>query len=127
MQAKGLRQKKTPLTSVGRKTGSRKHGIDARAARSAVHEYCLLHFGTSYVGGIPRRLALAKEDLWIVPVVFTSPGYGVVGEVGMVAVDATSGGVVGATPRPEVRTAGTRLAQEKRHEIDAAFHRARTV
>src|SRR3989442_11080640 len=104
MQGKGVKQKKILLKGSNRRTEGRKHGCDARAARIAVHEYCLLNFGTSYVGGIPRRLALAKQDLWIVPVVLTSPGYGVVGEVGMVAVDAVSGGVVGATPRPEVRT-----------------------
>jgi hypothetical protein len=93
--------------------------------RSDSH-YCGLT-RASYAGGTPRRLLLAEKDLWIVPVVLTSPGYGAVGEVGLVAVDVASGGVVGATPRPEVRTAGTRLALERRHELDAAFHRARTV
>src|SRR5205823_283497 len=107
--------------------GRRLRGLDAEAAQVAVHEYCLLHYGTSYVGGTPRRLSLPEVEVWIVPVVLTSPGYGAVGEVGIVAVDIMSGNVVGATPRLEVRTAGTHLAQEKRHELDAALRRARTV
>jgi hypothetical protein len=86
-----------------------------------------VHYGTSYAGGVPRRLVLEDKEVWIVPVLLTSSGYGTVGEVGMVAVDMAARTVIGATPRPEVRAAGTRLAQEKRHELDAAFHRARTV
>ena len=76
---------------------------------------------------MPYRLSLPTGEVWIVPAVFTSPGYGAVGEVGMVVVDAAAGTVVGATPRDEVRAAGTRLAQENRDELDAAFRRARTV
>lgn len=105
----------------------RRRGIEAASAQLAVHEYCLLRYGTGYAGGTPHRLSLPKAELWIVPVLLTSPGYGTVGVVGVVAVDAGSGGVVGATPRHEVRAAGTRLAQEKRDELDAAFRRARTV
>jgi hypothetical protein len=134
MQAKSVRETKHSRRPAGRHASvgqipgdRRKRGGHAEAARIAVHEYCLLNYGTGYAGGTPRRLLLARKELWIVPVVLTSPGYGAVGEVGMVAVDVASGAVVGATPRPEVRTAGTRLALEKRHELDAAFHRARTV
>jgi hypothetical protein len=43
----------------------------------------------------------------------------------MIAVDVVTLSVMGATPRDEVRAAGTRLAQEKRHDLDAAFRRAR--
>ena len=60
--------------------------------------------------------------MWIIPVLFTSPGYGVVGEVGVVAGDAATHEVVGATPREEVRAEVARLAGEKRDELEAAFH-----
>jgi hypothetical protein len=64
--------------------------------------------------------------VWIVPIVFTSPGYGVVGEVGVVAIDGATKRVLDATPRGDVKAAGARLAREKRDEIAAAFLRART-
>jgi hypothetical protein len=134
MQTKKDRQKKASHRVASQQSsakqtpvGRRSRTIAAATAQIAANEYCLLHYGTSYVGGIPRQLCLPTVNLWIVPVVLTSPGYGVVGEVGMVAVDRMSGGVVGATPRPEVRAAGTQLAQENRHELDTAFRRARTV
>jgi hypothetical protein len=74
---------------------------------------------------MPRRVSLKNTDVWIVPVVLTSAGYGIVGEVGVVVVDAATGKIIGASSRKEVRSAGARLAKEKRAELDAAFHRAR--
>jgi hypothetical protein len=35
--------------------------------------------------------------------------------------------VIAATPRAQVRAAAAHLPQEKRDEINAAFHRARTA
>lgn len=90
----------------------------------AANSYCIRHFAIGYSGGAPRRLAIKGSDVWVVPVVLTSPGYGVVGEVGVVAVDATNHEIIGATPRQEVKAAGSRLAQEKRDALDAAFRKA---
>jgi hypothetical protein len=115
------RQKKQGATVHAAPAG----GIDAEATQVITNEYCLLNYGTSYVGGVPYRLSLPDGEVWIVPVVLTSPGHGMVGEVGMLAVNARTGKVVGATPRDEARAAGTELAREKRHDLDAAFRRAR--
>lgn len=115
------RQKKQGATTQAAPAG----GIDADAIQVISNEYCLLHYGTSYVGGVPYRLSLPSEEVWIVPVVLTSPGHGTVGEVGMLAVSSATGKVVGATPRHEARTAGTSLAREQCHDLDAAFRRAR--
>jgi hypothetical protein len=98
------------------------------AAWIAANSYCLCTYGMLYTGSPPpRRLTLDGRAVWIVPVVLTSPGYGIVGEVGVVAVDALTLVVVGGTPRPEVLEGGRRLCEEKRDELDAAFHRARKV
>jgi hypothetical protein len=89
--------------------------------------YCLLHYATGYTAGpTPRKLVMQASELWVFPVLFTSPGYGVVGEVGLVAVDASSGEVVGSTPRHEVIAAATQLREANRDELEAAFLRART-
>jgi hypothetical protein len=58
---------------------------------------------------------------------FTSAGYGHVGEAGVIALDSATLEILDATPKDEVRAAGTRLAREKRDVLDAAFHRARTT
>jgi hypothetical protein len=84
----------------------------------------LLHYVIGLLGGTPYRLSLADADLWIVPMILTSPAYGAVGEVGVVAVDRLSGKVVGATPRAEVM-AGIRCLRETKHDaIQAAFLQA---
>jgi hypothetical protein len=60
----------------------------------------------------------------VVPVVLTSPGYGIVGFAGVVAIDE-SGKVAGSTPLQEVIAAGKRLQEEKCDTIEAAFLAAR--
>jgi hypothetical protein len=96
--------------------------VQARA-----NAYCLTTYGDAYCGSTPRLLALPSGRLWVIPVMFTSAGYGHVGEVGVVALDGTTLALLDATPRHEVRAAGARLAREKRDVLEAAFHRARAT
>ena len=55
----------------------------------AANGYIVRHYPFGCLGINPRRL-VGKNDFWIVPIFLTSPGYGAVGEVGLVAVDALS-------------------------------------
>ena len=100
---------------------------DAEKAIIAANRYALRQYPLGILAGTPRHLSLQKSDVWIVPILLTSPGYGAVGEVGVVAVNAQTGKVVGGTPKQEVIAAGKRLREETRDELEAAFHRARTV
>src|SRR6266446_4821368 len=93
----------------------------AERARIAANVYCLRQYAVGYTGGTPRRLNLSNADLWIVPVLLANPAYGVVGEVGFVAVAGATYQVTGATRRDEVRAAGAQLAEEKRDELNAAL------
>jgi hypothetical protein len=106
---------------------SRSALTQAEKALIAANRYLVREYPLGVLAGTPRRLSLQKSDLWIVPILLTSPGYGAVGEVGVVAVNARTGRVVGGTPKEEVIAAGKRLREEKRDEIEAAFRRARTV
>ena len=119
-QPSGTRKKRS-TSSAGR----REHAGEVEAVQIAANSYCLAHYGVRVSGGMPRRLALRKVEVWIVPAYLTSPGYGVVGEVGVVAIDAGTREVIGATPSDEVQAAAARLKREKRDEVDAAFHRTR--
>ena len=117
-------------TKVAKRDGTRRaKAITATAAFRVVNEYCLLHYGTSFSSGTPVRCSLSspQADLWVVPVMLTSPGYGWVGQVGTVALDAASGQVVGADPRPTVYAAARRLEEAKRDELEAAFLRAKSA
>jgi hypothetical protein len=100
---------------------------ETETVQITANEYIVPHYPFGYLGGIPRRLELKNRVLWIVPILLTSPGYGAVGEVGVLAIDARTGQVVGSTPREEVVAAGKRLREAKRDELEAAFRRARTV
>ena len=116
-----------PTLSSGR--GRAPDIISAKEARVAVNEYCLLKYASNFSSGIPARLSLSspKAELWIVPVVLTSPGYGWVGEVGMVAVDACTGDVIGAEPRQKVFASARRLEEENRNALETAFLRAKSA
>jgi len=128
MSRKGARPPKPKAKASGSEVTARSRRASEDAVQIAANSYCLTHYGVRCSGGSPRRLSLrGAEEIWIVPVVFTSPGYGAVGDVGVVVVDAATYDVIGATPREEVRAGVARLAKEKRDELDAAFRQARTV
>jgi hypothetical protein len=115
--------------NVPRKSAKHQHFSAREMERVfiAANEFALRIYAIGYTSGTPRRLTLGDTVLWIVPIIFTSPGYGSVGEVGVLAVDASSHTVIGFTPREEVLAAGARLAKENRDALDAAFRRARSV
>src|SRR5437870_2696707 len=100
---------------------------ECEMALAAANGYMLREYPLGVLGGAARRLALNGISVWIVPVFLTSPGYGPVGEVGVIAVDAGTRKIVGSTPRAEVIETGKRLCQEKRDDLQAAFLRARGV
>ena len=100
---------------------------DAEAAIIAVNGHLLRHYSTSLMGGSARRLPPPQVHHWEVPIIFTSPGYGAVGEVGVVTVDAYTGRIIDATPKEEVRAAIQRLSEEKQDALEAAFRQARTT
>jgi hypothetical protein len=121
---KTSRQNRVEKRDVAR----RAKAITASAASRTVNEYCLLHYGTNFSSGNPVRCSLSspQADLWVVPVMLASPGYGWVGQVGTVALDAGSGQVGGADPRPKVYAAARRLEEEKHDALEAAFLRTKS-
>jgi len=81
---------------------------------AAAGKHILFHYPTMVSVRRPWRLRLADARLWIVPIVLTHPDHGI---VGVVAIDAASGAILGSTPRQEVVRAGKQL----REANDAAF------
>jgi hypothetical protein len=108
-----------------RRPESKSKSISAQKAWIIANSFCLRQYGTSYSGDSPCTLTLPSGEFWIVPVVYTSPGYGIVGQVGVIAVDARTGEVVGSAPRSQILSGGKRLAGEKKDELRTAFLQAR--
>jgi hypothetical protein len=114
----------TRVTSKRRMPAKPSACDDAHARANA---YCLTTYGDAYVASPPRPLALPSGRIWVSTVMLTSPGYGPVGDVGVIGLDGGTRAIVDATPKAEVRAAGVRLAREKRDALSAAFRRARTA
>ena len=85
----------------------------------------LLHYVIGLLGGTPYHVSLTSGDLWIVPMVLTSPAHGAIGEVGAVGVDVATGTVVGGTPRDEVIAAIKDLREKTHDAIQSSFLQAR--
>src|SRR2546428_526054 len=94
--------------------GSSRSTRKTRAVLQAANSFIVRNFPIGCLGKDPRRL-VGETDVWIVPIVLTSPGHGSVGEVGMIAVDAVSHRIVSASERREVNRAVKQLKEAKRH------------
>jgi hypothetical protein len=64
--------------------------ITAFSARQRVTQHVILEL-SSQLGGDTPELTVGERIYWSVPVVFTLPGKGILGRVGTLRVDATTG------------------------------------
>lgn len=95
--------------------------LDAEEAMRAANRFIVEHLPDRFSAGLPKLVQFPLQSLWLVPVHLTYPGIGVVGEVGMVAVDGERPIVVGWTPPEEMEALARQLYEEKRNEIEIAF------
>jgi hypothetical protein len=73
-----------------------------RAAMIAASEFALFHYPTMFTAARPQRLALQTAELWIVPMILTHPTDCTIGPVGFIAIEASTGKIVGSTSRADV-------------------------
>jgi len=88
-------------------------------AEEAIHKaerFLNRHLGHLLAAGTPQRVLFPLRSTWVVPVQLTYPGCGVIGEVGMVVVDETTGEVVAWTSPQEMYQATEKLYQEHQEE-----------
>jgi hypothetical protein len=95
--------------------------LDAKEAMVAANRFIVEHLPDRFSAGLPKLVQFPLQPLWLVPVHLTYPGVGVVGEVGMVAVDGERPIVVGWTPPGEMEALARQLYEEKHSEIEIAF------
>ena|GEM_PF-1458410 len=95
--------------------------LDTRQAMIAANRFIVEHLPDRFSAGLPKLVLFPLRPLWLVPVHLTYPGVGVVGEVGMLAVDGDHPVVVGWTPPEEMEALARQLYEENRDEIEIAF------
>ncbi len=101
--------------------------ISRSQALLAANKYILFHYPTMFTGGRPHRLSIRTADVWVVPIVLTHPNHGSIGAVGMLAVQARTGEIVGHTPRAVAVAAGKRLREAGNYAVEAAVFSAKSL
>lgn len=99
--------------------------LGAEKAIDIVQDFIFDKLGNMITIGQPCHVISALQSVWSVPLVLTSPGYGIVGIAGTVLVDQKFGHIVGWTPFDEVLSNAESLTDEKEDELEAAFQRHR--
>ncbi len=99
-----------------------------RVLRQIANRHIAQHYPTTVAVGLePRLEARGEADVWTLPLVYASPGYGdhgIVGDVGSIRIDFRTGSVVEVTARDEVIALVRKLHEENREAIEAAFYSA---
>lgn len=95
--------------------------LDAGQALIAANRFIVEHLPDRFSAGLPKLVLFPLRPLWLVPVHLTYPGVGVIGEVGMLAVDGDHPVIVGWTPLSEMEALARQLYEENRDEIELAF------
>jgi hypothetical protein len=99
-----------------------------RILRKIANRHIAQQYPTTVAAGLePRLEARGNADVWMLPLVYTSPGYGdhgIVGDVGSITIDSHTGSVVEVTARDEVVALVRKLHEENREAIEAAFYSA---
>jgi hypothetical protein len=94
--------------------------IDMDEARAAATDFLLDHLGNQLVPGEPHLMVSAVRAVWIVPVQLAYIHTGVLGSVGVIAVDEETGQVVAWTPIPQMKVASRRL-REAQPDLERQF------
>ena len=95
--------------------------ITAQQALATAQEFVAENLGNLIDVGHPSRLVAGVRAAWIVPLLLTSPGYGIVGVVGVVMIDEEFGRLIGWTPLEDVRLNVEQVTLQKQTELETAF------
>ena len=88
--------------AILKRPASAEQRIDADEAMHKVERFLNRHLGHLLAAGTPQRVLFPLRSAWIVPVQLTYSGCEVIGEVGMVVMDETTGEVVAWTSQQEM-------------------------
>jgi len=95
--------------------------ISSKEAIAIANRFILENMRDRFSAGLPKRMTFPIKSLWIVPILLTYPKTGIIGEVGMVAIDEEQGAIVGWTPKNEAEKLARKLYEERKSDIEIAF------
>lgn len=95
--------------------------IGADDAQEFATDFLLDHVGNQLTAGQPLRMLSAVRSTWIVPVQLGYIHSGVLGNVGVVAVDEETGQVIGWTPIDQMKEAGRQLRKQHEPDVSVGF------
>ena len=101
--------------------------VSADDAQAAATEFLLDNLGHLLVAGEPHLMVSAVRAMWIVPVQLAYIHTGVLGSVGVVAVDQETGQVIAWTPISRIKAASRRLRAEHEPELSEQFEVSRSL
>lgn len=100
--------------------------FSAEDACDIATEFLLDNVGNQLVVSQPLRMISAVRSTWIVPVQLAYVHTGVLGNVGVIAVDEETGQVVGWTPIEQIKDASRTLRKQNEPEFSERFQSAMT-
>ena len=101
--------------------------ISPDQARAAATEFLLDNLGNLLSAGEPHLMISAVRAMWIFPVQLAYLHTGVLGSVGVVAVDEETGQVIAWTPISDMKAASRRLRALHEPELSEQFQAAMSL
>jgi hypothetical protein len=95
--------------------------LNSEEARAAATDFLLDHLGNQLVAGEPHIMVSAVRAVWVVPVQLAYIHTGILGSVGVVAVDEETGQVVAWTPIAQMKAAGRRIREAQNPDLAEQF------
>ena len=93
----------------------------SESARDAATEFLLNHVGNQLMAGQPYLMLGALHVTWIVPVQLAYPQTGILGTVGVLAVDDETQHVIAWTPIEQMKQASRQLRANREPALSEEF------
>ena len=95
--------------------------ISAEEAQAAATDYLLDHVGNQLIAGQPHLMTSLLHEVWIVPVHLSYLPTGLLGSVGVVAIDSETGKAIAWTPVEQMKAASRALCEMAEPQLASQF------
>ena len=103
------------------------HSFSADDACASATEFLLDNIGNQLTVGQPLRMVSAIRSTWIVPIQLAYVHTGILGSVGVIAVDEETGQVVGWTPVDQIKETSRQLREQNKPQLSDQFESLMSV
>ena len=96
----------------------------AEKAAAVAMEFLLDHLGNQLIAGQPLSMVSALHTLWVVPIHLAYTHTGIVGNVGVVAIDDETAHVIAWTPIAQIKAASRALRESLEPQLSQQFQKS---